>query len=735
MTPKIVAAGTFSAATNVAVKGVATYDPATNRWSTLGGGIEGGISSLLSTPDGRLFAAGGFANPGGTPVLRVAQWTGTQWQDVGGTTPDPGFRGGFSALSIMNNGDIILVGNFNNVAGVPANDLARWNGNAWSPFGTGIGGSTGVPNVIAVLPLSATELVVAGSFNQADGSTANNIAGWNGSAGVPLGTGTNGSVLALARLNNGDIVAAGNFTTAGGVTVNRIARWNGSVWSALGSGANGQVGALLTLPSGDLLAGGSFTTVGGVAARGVARWNGSTWSALGAGITAFNSVSINGITLGPAGQLFFAGSFENAGATPARNAARWDGTTWRALGEGIIGSVRTIAPRGAAELFIGGEFTLVTEQSTITNLAHWTGSQWRAVGPALPDFSVRSLAVTPTGNLVLGSWNITTIGGVTVNNLARWNGATWSALGSGVNGLVNTVVALPGGQLLAGGSFVTAGNTTVNRLARWNGNAWTPVGSGVGNGVVNSIVAVSDSEQLVAGNFPTAGPVTVNDIARWNGTAWSSFASGVSGSISAIARAADGKFVAVGPFALQLSGGTLDNVSNVALWNGTEWARMGPGFFDAPPSTAVALPDGGFIVGGDFDRINNISFLRTARWNGTAWVPLNGTLNGDVTTLVNLPGGDVIAGGAFTRAGGKIAVALARYKLSCACTPSDVASAGPIAGSDGELTADDIILFINLFVSGNQTADIASSGQLPQPDGELTADDVILFISRFVAGC
>jgi hypothetical protein len=41
--------------------------------------------------------------------------------------------------------------------------------------------------------------------------------------------------------------------------------------------------ALAVLPNGDLVAGGDFTTAGGVAANSIARWNGSSWSALGSG--------------------------------------------------------------------------------------------------------------------------------------------------------------------------------------------------------------------------------------------------------------------------------------------------------------------------------------------------------------------------------------------------------------------------------------------------------------------
>jgi hypothetical protein len=69
------------------------------------------------------------------------------------------------------------------------------------------------------------------------------------------------------------------------------------------------------------------------------------------------------------------------------------------------------------------------------------------------------------------------------------------------------------------------------------------------------------------------------------------------------------------------------------------------------------------------------------------------------------------------------------------CGLSDVSGPGLLNGFDGELTADDIIFFINAFTSGGQSADIAGPGGSAQPDGERTADDVILFISRFTTGC
>src|SRR4030095_8157977 len=82
------------------------------------------------------------------------------------------------------------------------------------------------------------------------------------------------------------LVVGGEFTIAGTALANRIAACDPvtGAWSALGSGMNGSfVYALATLPNGDLVAGGHLTTAGGVSANYIARWNGTSWSALGSG--------------------------------------------------------------------------------------------------------------------------------------------------------------------------------------------------------------------------------------------------------------------------------------------------------------------------------------------------------------------------------------------------------------------------------------------------------------------
>ncbi len=88
----------------------------------------------------------------------------------------------------------------------------------------------------------------------------NNIAMWNGTAWTALGKGIHGTVNALVSYHN-MLIAGGSFDSAGDVPVNNIAAWNGTSWSALGNGVNGTVYTLAVFDS-VLYAGGSFSSPG-----------------------------------------------------------------------------------------------------------------------------------------------------------------------------------------------------------------------------------------------------------------------------------------------------------------------------------------------------------------------------------------------------------------------------------------------------------------------------------------
>ncbi|MCA8949352.1 MAG: hypothetical protein KDE27_07605, partial [Planctomycetes bacterium] len=112
------------------------------------------------------------------------------------------------------------------------------------------------------------------------------VARWDGQSWNPVG-GASGSVRVdtLAVTPNGDLFAGGWFDTIAGTTAANIARFDGSAWSAVGAGCDGPVNRLQVLPNGDLLAIGTFQNAGTLPAAGIARWDGQSWSALPAGFT------------------------------------------------------------------------------------------------------------------------------------------------------------------------------------------------------------------------------------------------------------------------------------------------------------------------------------------------------------------------------------------------------------------------------------------------------------------
>lgn len=340
-------------------------------------------------------------------------------------------------------------------------------GPRWVPEQFGLPGINGWVMALAVLPEGG--VVAAGNFNGAGGVSAANIALWNGYSWGTLAWGVGGpswsNVRALAVLPNGHLIAGGHFATAGGNATNSIARWTGSGWTTLGSGVSGTnpfVIALSVLPNGDLLVGGEFTSAGGVyGTRGIARWDGSSWSAIGAGISGW----VWALAALPNGDVIAAGGFDSASGVAAQNIARWNGTTWAPLGSGLNSYVRSIAVLPNGDIVAGGDFS-VAGGVPANNVARWDGVNWSPLGEGTKN-SVFALAVLPNGDLVAGGTFTTGSSGSAGDYISRWDGVSWAPIGSGLNSTCRALAVLPNGDLIAGGDFTSAGGALAARVARW----------------------------------------------------------------------------------------------------------------------------------------------------------------------------------------------------------------------------------------------------------------------------
>jgi len=271
-------------------------------WSALGSNVAGTNGALntwvqaLAVSGGDLYVGGGFTNAGGhAPADYVAKWDGSAWSALGSVaaiTPSPSAPSPAVFSLAVSGTDLYVGGGFIDVAGiVEADDIAKWDGNAWAAMGSGDcnTGCGAIDGAVYALAVSGTDLYVGGAFSNVGtsvGSPLDNVVMWDGSTWSALGSNGSGDgaiaepVYALAVVGT-DVYVGGDFYNAAGIsTGDRIARWDGAAWNAMGSGGpdggaiNGDVNALAASASGaDLYVGGWFTdTAGIVTADQVALW-------------------------------------------------------------------------------------------------------------------------------------------------------------------------------------------------------------------------------------------------------------------------------------------------------------------------------------------------------------------------------------------------------------------------------------------------------------------------------
>jgi hypothetical protein len=211
----------------------------------------------------------------------------------------------------------------------------------------------------------------------------------------------------------------------------------------------------------NLYVGGQFTTAGGVTVNHIARWDGSSWSALGSGVGGdVLAIAVSG------NDVYAGGFFNTAGGAPARNIAKWNGSTWSALGSGPDYYVRVMGISGS-DLYVGGDFTNAGGVPA-NHVAKWNGSAWSALGSGL---NHNVYALTMRGEELYVGGRFTAAGGVTTSRVAGWNGSMWFDLAGGVNDDANSarVYALATGSLgiYAGGTFTLAGGGAASRIAHY----------------------------------------------------------------------------------------------------------------------------------------------------------------------------------------------------------------------------------------------------------------------------
>lgn len=329
---------------------------------------------------------------------------------------------------------------------------------------------------------------------------------------------TNGTVVDFA-LHNDELYAVGLFTTINGNGAKGVARWDGTAWQAVGDGFTDGCHSLVTIDSvlyltryemqvdsnwvyslnnadweklgsgfylegansgqfytcsiydvieynGDIYASGEFNRNGGQVVNGIAKWDGTDWSPLGEGLTdpIFGQVIYPHQMLVFNGQLLVCGNFSTAGGTAVNGVAVWDGGAWSALGEGFNSTVYALGVFNG-ELYAGGDFSQ-SGTTALAAVAKWDGSKWVSPGFGFQYTNPNAYLFVHTiqaieGKLYLaGGFDrvVPDNGSATaVGSIIEYDGLSIHTLEGGANNDVEGLIGYDG-KLLVGGFFSIVGN-------------------------------------------------------------------------------------------------------------------------------------------------------------------------------------------------------------------------------------------------------------------------------------
>jgi uncharacterized delta-60 repeat protein len=349
------------------------------------------------------------------------------------------------------------------------------------------------------------------------------------------------------------------------------------------------------------------------------------------------------------------------------------------------GIVNTVVLQPDNKILIGGYFTQlqpdnhpVTGCGYLARLNH-DGSVDASFTPQANGV-VRTMVLEANGQILVGG-NFTTIqptgSGTPVvrNYAARLNadGTLDTVFNPNTNGVVYAIAYQPNGQIIIGGSFTTvqpAGSavTTRNHIARFNadGTLDTTFDPNTDRTVL-SLAVQSTGQILVGGGFTTLTPngattsTVRNCLARLNtdGTLDTTFDPEANGSVSTILILPDGRFLVGGEFTSFQPDGQLSPIGMDFLARFSATGTLDTAYLVDPQgsiSSMATQPDGKLVVAGSFTRILGVNSTSTSFASYVARVNPDGSLdtafspgpNQAVNAVAVEPDGGVVMGGYFT---------------------------------------------------------------------------------------
>jgi uncharacterized delta-60 repeat protein len=633
-----------------------------------GAGMNASVRAFAVQPDGKVVVAGAFTSVNGQPRARIARLT-----EIGALDPtfnsSAGADSWVNALALQPDGKIILGGSFAYVNGNYRPYLARLDVNGlFDPVFNLTNQPNGLLTSLALQPDG--KVIIGGGFTVLGTEFHQNFARLKSDGSIDdafyATPGASSWVEAIALDASGSILIGGAFYSVNGLVRPYVARLFGGDPAPFAPIFTSQPVRQLTLGEGD-----NFELSGKALAFPAATHQ---WRFNGTNLPGANSPVLqrNNVRLAQAGnyQLIASNSVGSATSrvsvvtiTPARAGPGALDIDYYS-GTGPDSYVRTIAVQPDGKAVIGGWFYFVdgVYQPFLARL-NMDGSVDPDFSPSL-DNIVTHVAISPLGSIGVSGFFQNADGLLNpAFALYNTNGSVVPTFNSSITpgGVVQSFAFQSNGQVIVGGYFIATNAAPAfgkTNLARLNTNGSldaTFIGGDDGAVDIAAVAIDTNRKILIGGGFATIQGTARRSIARLNyyGDLDVTFnpGSGANGRVTSVAIQPDGKILIAGLFRA-FNGVPRHQIARLHP-NGTLDLSFEPGPGASAAISALCLQSNGkILIGGGFRDVNSRSRFHIARLNHDGSLDLTfepgGGANLEVNSIVELPGGKVLIGGAFT---------------------------------------------------------------------------------------
>ncbi len=286
-------------------------------------------------------------------------------------------------------------------------------------------------------------LYVGGEFDLAGDNSTNGFAEWNGHSWISVSDEWYYDDVDAMIMYHGSL-----YVGQSGESV--VWKYDGSTWTTLPSFSNGNVRCFCIYED-TLYAGGGLTLGEKSNIIGIAKWDGTKWLPVGEGLNGIEDPIV--FTMSVYQNKLIAGGYFSIKGDLGLDIAAWDGTTWTQLGSGLKGDAYSINLIFSLEVFqnklyVGGADSV--NNYFTDGIASWDGTNW----DSLPEESGMSINTLKSfdGYLFMGG-----DAGYYGEYIQKFDGKNLTTVDSGVNASVYSLAAFDG-SLYVGGEFDTAGS-------------------------------------------------------------------------------------------------------------------------------------------------------------------------------------------------------------------------------------------------------------------------------------